>query len=127
MDDIVITTIRHWDIFIVKVDNIPPLMWPMSRITKVFDGNDNIIRVAQIKTPTGLYNRRDITFLLLHSDRSWSTTEFLIIQDVTQGFFVAVLLNPFKEAGTYCDLSLQANVAGQTATMRATVTVQLLP
>ena len=58
------------DIFIVKVDNIPPLMWPMSRITKVFDGNDNIIRVAQIKTPTGLYNRRDITFLLLHSDRS---------------------------------------------------------
>ena len=58
------------DIVIVKVDNIPPLMWLMGRITKVFDGYDNIIRVAQIKTRTGIYNRRDITFLLLHSDRT---------------------------------------------------------
>ena len=37
------------DIVIVIEDNIQPLMWPMDRITKVFDGNDNIIRVAQIK------------------------------------------------------------------------------
>ena len=58
------------DIDIVEEDNIPPLMWPMGRITKVFEGNDNIIRVAQIKTRTGLYNRPVNRFVLLHSDRN---------------------------------------------------------
>ena len=45
---------------------------------------------------------------------------------ITQGFLVAVLFNPFKEAGNCSDLSLQGTVAGQTVTMRATVNVQLL-
>ena len=50
----------------------------------------------------------------------------LFIQDITQGLLVDVLLNPFKEAGKCCDLSLPGTVAGQTVTMRATVTMQLL-
>ena len=50
----------------------------------------------------------------------------LFNQDITQGFLVAVLFNPFKEAGNCSDLSLQGTVAGQTVTMRATVNVQLL-
>ena len=58
------------DIVFVKEDNIPPLMWPMGRITEVFAGNHHIIRVAQIKTQTGLYNRPVNRFALLHSDRN---------------------------------------------------------
>ena len=50
----------------------------------------------------------------------------LFIQDTTLRFLVVVFLNPFKEAGKFCDLSLQDTATDQTVTMRATVTVQLL-
>ena len=74
------------DIVIVKEDNIPPLRWPMGRITKVFDGNDNIIRVAQIKTRTGFYNRPVNRFVLLHSDRNWPTAELSSFRTLLKDF-----------------------------------------
>ena len=58
--------------------------------------------------------------------RKLTDNRTFFIQDITQGFLEAVLLNPFKEAGKCWDLTLQGTVAGQTVAMRATVTVQLL-
>ena len=43
------------DIVIIKEDNTPAMLWPLARITKIFDGNDKIVRVVQVKTQTGLY------------------------------------------------------------------------
>ena len=65
-----LTTIRHrpkWqdnkqqyavnDIVIIKEDNTPPMLWPLARITKIFDGNDKIVRVVQVRTQMGPYIR----------------------------------------------------------------------
>ena len=43
------------DIVIINKDNTPPMLWPLARVTKIFDGNDNIVRVVQVRTQTGLY------------------------------------------------------------------------
>ena len=40
------------DIVIIKEDNTPPMLWPLARITKIFDGNDKIVRVVQVRTQT---------------------------------------------------------------------------
>ena len=37
------------DIVIIKEDNTPPMLWPLARITKDFDGNDKIVRVVQVR------------------------------------------------------------------------------
>ena len=37
------------DIVIIKEDNTPPTLRPLARITKIFDGNDKIVRVVQLK------------------------------------------------------------------------------
>ena len=44
------------DIVIIKEDNTPPMCWPLARILQTFDGND-IVRVVQVKTQTGVYIR----------------------------------------------------------------------
>lgn len=35
----------------------PPLSWPLGRITQVFPGSDNIVRVVEVKTATGSLRR----------------------------------------------------------------------
>ena len=45
------------DIVIIKEDSTPPMLWPLARITKIFDGNDKIVRVVQVRTQKGLYIR----------------------------------------------------------------------
>ncbi|XP_075250898.1 uncharacterized protein LOC142343097 [Convolutriloba macropyga] len=35
------------NIVFIKEDNTPPMLWPLARITKIFDGNDKIVRVVQ--------------------------------------------------------------------------------
>ncbi|XP_043263007.1 uncharacterized protein LOC122403517 [Colletes gigas] len=41
----------------IKEDNLPPMQWSMGRIVQVHPGTDNIVRVATVKTQTGLYKR----------------------------------------------------------------------
>ena len=38
-------------------DNTLPMCWPLARIIQTFDGNDNIFRVVQVKTQSGVYIR----------------------------------------------------------------------
>ena len=54
------------DIVIIKEDNTPPMCWPLARIIQTFNGNDNIIRVVQVKTQTGVYIRPVSRLIPLH-------------------------------------------------------------
>ncbi|GBO24147.1 hypothetical protein AVEN_206031-1 [Araneus ventricosus] len=44
-------------IVLVKEDNVPVSNWPLGRIVKLYPGKDNIIRVVDIKTKTGIFKR----------------------------------------------------------------------
>lgn len=37
--------------------NLPPLQWPMGRVVKLFPGQDNLVRVALVKTASGIVKR----------------------------------------------------------------------
>ena len=56
------------DIVIIKEDNTPPICWQLARIIQTFDGNDNIVRVVQVKTQTGVYIRPVSRLVLLHRE-----------------------------------------------------------
>ena len=57
---------RVGDLVLVEKDNNPPLVWPRARITRIFAGNDDVIRVVQLKTAAGTYNRPASTLRLLN-------------------------------------------------------------
>ncbi|XP_043471057.1 uncharacterized protein LOC122504184 [Leptopilina heterotoma] len=42
---------------LLKEDNVPPLRWPLGRITEIFPGEDGLIRVITVKTHAGTYKR----------------------------------------------------------------------
>lgn len=44
-------------IVLLNVENAPPLQWPLGIITKIYPGKDGVIRVAQVKTKAGTYDR----------------------------------------------------------------------
>ena len=56
------------NVVIIKEENIPPTLWPMGRITKVFDGNYKIVRVVELKTSSGLFIRPVNKLVLLMKD-----------------------------------------------------------
>lgn len=45
------------DLVLVKEDTTPPLKWPIGRVTKVIPGDDNMVRVVEVKTSDGIYKR----------------------------------------------------------------------
>ena len=45
------------DIVFLKDDNTSSMMWPMAKVIEVFDGNDQIARVVEIRTRRGSYVR----------------------------------------------------------------------
>ncbi|KAJ2951417.1 hypothetical protein O0L34_g13561 [Tuta absoluta] len=50
-------TLEEGTMVIVKDQTIPPLMWLLGRVVRVFPGNDGIVRVADIKTRKGIIRR----------------------------------------------------------------------
>ena len=44
---------RFDDLVLIAEDNQRPLQWKMARITELYSGNDNISRVAKVKTESG--------------------------------------------------------------------------
>ncbi|XP_055604591.1 uncharacterized protein LOC129752834 [Uranotaenia lowii] len=42
---------------LLKEDNIPPLKWPLGRIDEVFFGRDGNVRVVNVRTKDGMFNR----------------------------------------------------------------------
>ncbi|XP_055920727.1 uncharacterized protein LOC129952226 [Eupeodes corollae] len=49
--------IRIGDLVIIKEDNIPTLKWPLGRIVDIFKGQDDIVRVVNVKTQSGILKR----------------------------------------------------------------------
>ena len=55
--------VSHWtcinvgDLVLVAEDNEAPLVWKLARVSKLFKGNDEIPRVAEIKTSKKTFNR----------------------------------------------------------------------
>ncbi|GBO37523.1 hypothetical protein AVEN_259042-1 [Araneus ventricosus] len=45
------------DMVLIKEDNVPVSNWPLGRVVKLYPGKDNIIRVVDIKTKTGIFKR----------------------------------------------------------------------
>lgn len=48
------------DLVLVKEDNTAPLHWPLGRITKVFPGRDNLVRVVEVLMKGRIYKRPDV-------------------------------------------------------------------
>lgn len=44
--------LKEGDIVLIKEDNMPPGVWPMARVIRVFPGADGLVRNVQIKTQT---------------------------------------------------------------------------
>lgn len=42
---------------VLKEDNLPPLRWPLARVTEVHAGADGNIRVVTVRTRDGSYRR----------------------------------------------------------------------
>ena len=46
-------TFKCGELVLIAEDNQPPLHWKMGRITEIYPGNDEIVRVVKLKTSTG--------------------------------------------------------------------------
>ena len=53
------------DLVILREDSPITTQWPLARIVKVHPGKDNLVRVATIKTKTGIYTRPIVKLALL--------------------------------------------------------------
>ena len=49
--------IRVGDVVILQEDNLVPAKWPLAKVMHVHLGNDGFVRVATVKTSTGVYKR----------------------------------------------------------------------
>ena len=49
--------LKKGDLVLIHEDNTPPLRWKMGRVTNVFPGKDDVIRVAEVKMASGLFTR----------------------------------------------------------------------
>ena len=49
--------IQPGDLVYVAEDNISPLQWPLARVTKTFTGNDDLVRVVEVKINGKFYSR----------------------------------------------------------------------
>lgn len=54
------------DFVVLKEDNLPPTKWLMGRVISVFPGKDGLVRVAEVRTTTGVYKRPISKLILLH-------------------------------------------------------------
>ena len=57
------------DIVILKEDSLVPTKWPLAKIIEVHPGKDGLVRIATVKTATGMYKRpvSKISLLLPHA------------------------------------------------------------
>lgn len=51
------TNLKPDQLVLIKHDSLPPLQWKLGRILQVHSGDDNVVRVAQVKTSTGTLTR----------------------------------------------------------------------
>ena len=49
--------LKENDLVLIKEDNLPPLKWALARVVEVLPGKYGKVRVAKIKTPSGIFTR----------------------------------------------------------------------
>lgn len=52
--------VKIGSLVILKEDNTTPMYWPMARVTQIFPGADNKVRVVEVKTANGKTHKRSI-------------------------------------------------------------------
>lgn len=50
---------------VIRDDNLPPNEWRLGRISKLYPGKDNLVRVADIFTTKGIISRPIVKLVLL--------------------------------------------------------------
>ncbi|XP_039306065.1 uncharacterized protein LOC120357974 [Solenopsis invicta] len=50
-------TIKEGTIVVLRELNIPPMNWRLGRVVKIHQGKDGLIRVVDVKTSTGIYQK----------------------------------------------------------------------
>ena len=58
------------DFVIIKDENTPSMCRPLAHITQTVDGNDNIVRVVQVKRKTAIYIRAFSRLIPLHREKA---------------------------------------------------------
>ena len=53
------------DIVILQEENLIPTKWPLARVLEVHPGKDGLVRVATVKTSSGIYKRPTTKLALL--------------------------------------------------------------
>ena len=51
------TNLRVGELVIIREDDTKGTKWPLGRVIDVMPGNDNVVRVAEVKTKNGTYTR----------------------------------------------------------------------
>ena len=45
------------DVVVLHEDNMIPTQWPLGRVIEIFKGNDDLVRVVNVKTQKGIFKR----------------------------------------------------------------------
>lgn len=64
------------DMVLVKEGNTAPLFWPLGRITKIYRGNDGLVRVAKVLMRGKEFKRPIVKIALLPNMQKEETDEF---------------------------------------------------
>jgi hypothetical protein len=68
------------DLVLLQEESIVPTKWPLARVVKIHPGRDGFVRVATIKTKTGLYTR-PVTKLALLMERESADKEYFTVNE----------------------------------------------
>lgn len=54
------------DVVVLHESNMVPTKWPLGKVTKIFSGDDGLVRVVEVKTQSGTFRRpvNKVTILL---------------------------------------------------------------
>lgn len=50
-------TMQEGVMVLLRDQNTPPMLWRLGRVTRMYPGKDGLIRVVDVKTNTGIYQR----------------------------------------------------------------------
>ncbi|XP_062711079.1 uncharacterized protein LOC134289096 [Aedes albopictus] len=64
------TEFRVGTMVLVKKDDVPSKQWPLGRVVAVFPGNDNIVRVVDVRTQLGVRRRATSELCVLPTDNN---------------------------------------------------------
>ena len=76
---------------LIKEDNVPPMQWPLSRITETHLGKDNVIRVVSVKTARSIVKRpmTKICILANQNDENMSQDYAVSLQQLM--YFIVIM------------------------------------